>query len=94
MSTISGADLSEDLRGLAEQLDLDLDGVDITDSSALEDDLGMDSLNMMDFLVLLERKYQVRISDEKLGDVDTIGDVVKLVNELRSTGGEPKVVSR
>lgn len=82
MSTITVVEVAEDLRGLADRLDIDLDGVEITGSSSLEYDLEMDSLNLMDFLVFLERKYGVRISDDRLGAVSTIGDVVKLLNEL------------
>jgi acyl carrier protein len=50
---------------------------------SLEDDLGMDSLSLMDFLVFLERKYYVTIPNEQLNDVATVGDVVSALNELR-----------
>jgi acyl carrier protein len=82
MNTISVAEIAEYLRGLAERLDLDLDGVEITGESSLESDLEMDSLNLMDFLVLLERKYGVKIGDERLREVDTVADVTELLNGL------------
>ena len=81
-NTITVVEVCEDLRGLADRLDVDLDGVEITAASSLEYDLEMDSLNLMDFLVFLEKKHGVRISDDKLGAVSTIGDVVKLLNDL------------
>ena len=80
--TIDTADLFTDLRGLADQLDLDLDGVELTESASLEDDLGMDSLSMMDFLIFLEKKYLVSIPNDRLRDVSTIGDVAQVINEL------------
>jgi acyl carrier protein len=83
-SMITVVEVSDDLRGLADRLDVDLDGVEITEESSLEYDLEMDSLNLMDFLVFLEKKYGVRISDDRLGDVSTVGDVVKLINDLVS----------
>ncbi|MEU3623609.1 hypothetical protein BS329_13790 [Amycolatopsis coloradensis] len=82
MHEITVTEVGEFLRGLAERLDLDLDGVEITAASLLEEDLEMDSLNLMDFLVMLERKYQVKITDENLREVDTVADVVTLLNEL------------
>lgn len=89
MSTIDVAaigpdEIADDLRDLASQLDLDLDGVEIAGDSSLETDLEMDSLNLMDFLVHLERRYHVRIADDLLGGVDTIDDVATLINRLRA----------
>jgi acyl carrier protein len=87
MNTISVTEIAEYLRGLAERLDLDLDGVEITGESSLESDLEMDSLNLMDFLVLLERKYDVKIGDERLREVDTVADVAELLNGLMNPVG-------
>jgi acyl carrier protein len=75
-----------DLRELQEQLDIDLDGVPHSGAVSLEDDLGMDSLSMMDFLVFLEKKYGVSIPDEKLHDVATVADVVQVVAEVSLAG--------
>lgn len=87
MNTISVTEIAEYLRGLADRLDLDLDGVEITGESSLESDLEMDSLNLMDFLVLLERKYGVKIGDERLREVDTVADVTELLNGLLNPVG-------
>lgn len=87
-TTINATDIVDDLRELSEQLDVDFSDTSMTAASSLENDLGMDSLNLIDFLVFLEKKYSVKISDEKLTDVETISDIVSVLNELRSAGAE------
>lgn len=82
MSTIGIDELVADLRSISDQLDVELDGVDLTESSSLQSDLDMDSLNMIDFLVFLEKKYQVKIEDSQLSTVATLGDVLSLLNGL------------
>jgi acyl carrier protein len=86
--TIRSTDILADLRELADQLDLELPEAGLTEAASLENDLGMDSLNLMDFLVFLEKKYQVQISDDRLGDVETIADIVHVLNEI-SAGAAP-----
>ncbi|MFD5315525.1 acyl carrier protein [Streptomyces sp. NPDC127098] len=87
--TISSGEIVADLHALSEQLDLDLEEVEVSGASSLENDLGMDSLNLMDFLVFLEKKYQVKISDEHLNDVETISDIVHVLNEIRPAVAGP-----
>ncbi|GAB6898057.1 acyl carrier protein [Kineosporia succinea] len=78
--------LFADLEQLSDQLDLDLGTVTPQAGVRLEDDLGMDSLSMMDLLVFLERKYRVAVPNDRLGDVVTAGDVVDLVNQFVPAG--------
>lgn len=85
---ISASDIFADLRELSDQLDLDLDGVEVSESTSMEDDLGMDSLSMMDFLIFLEKKYEVTISNEKLRDVASISDVVTVINQIRDADAD------
>ena len=40
------------------------------------DELGFDSLSMVDLAVLLEKKAKIFISDKKLNDISTIGDIL------------------
>jgi acyl carrier protein len=80
---ITATDIFADLHEVSEQLDIDLEGIEISASVSLEDDLGMDSLGMMDFLVFLERKYLVTIPNDLLNDVSTVGDIAGILNEMR-----------
>lgn len=82
MSGIGIDDLISDLHGMADQLDIDMTGAVITEASSIQSDLGMDSLNLMDFLIFLERKYQVKIGDDQLGSVETLGDMLDVLNNV------------
>jgi acyl carrier protein len=77
---IGATDIVSDLREISDQLDIDLTEVEISDASSLENDLGMDSLNVMDLLLFLEKKYQVKVADGELNGVATISDIVKVLN--------------
>ncbi len=53
--------------------------VDITVSSRLVADLGVDSLGVMEVVAELEDKFGLTIPDDALREVDTIGDVAKAI---------------
>lgn len=60
----------------------DLVGVDrerLSAATSLSDDLGVDSIDMLALAFALELRFDVRISDEALGRVRTVGGVVPCV---------------
>ena len=48
-------------------------------------DLDVDSLDLVELVRILEDRYDVRIADEKLEGVGSVGDAVRLIAELRQT---------
>lgn len=54
--------------------------VKITDKTNLKKDLGMDSLDLLEISMNLEKDLDEVIPDEKLEKVVTFGDLVKVVN--------------
>lgn len=50
----------------------------------LETDLGIDSLTMIDLVVAAEDRFEVRILDEDVERLRTVGDVVDYVLEARA----------
>lgn len=48
----------------------------------LREDLGMDSMDFVDLITVLERELGRRVEREQLSYVHTVGDVVDLVWEL------------
>ena len=50
------------------------------DSLRLYDDLGLDSLTMLEIVMLVEQTLQVSIDNEELRDLRTIGDVKQYLN--------------
>lgn len=82
MNIVTLDTVANDLRDPSLQLESALEGMKITESTSLVNDLEMDSIAVVDLIVFLENKYDVRIGDDRLASVDTVGDVVKLLNEL------------
>lgn len=53
---------------------------EIVDSTDLRDDLGLDSLDIIDLHINLEDEFNVVIDDNKSEHWKTFGDVVKTIN--------------
>lgn len=64
---------------LCEQLDLEEEQV--TEDSAIIDDLGADSLDIVDLIMTLEEEFDTEIPDEDIKEMHTVGDIVKYVEE-------------
>ena len=60
------------------------------DSMRMYEDLGMDSLTMLEIVMLVEQTLEVSIDNEELRDLRTIGDV-KSYLEAKAKGEEPPV---
>ena len=60
------------------------------DTMRMYEDLGMDSLTMLEIVMLVEQTLQVSIDNEELRDLRTIGDV-KSYLEAKAKGEEPPV---
>ena len=64
---------------LAEQLDADAE--EITMSTDIVDDLGADSLDIVDLVMSFEDEFDIEIPDEALEGVRTVEDMVKYLEE-------------
>lgn len=70
----------EKLRALiAEQLELDES--EITMESELIDDLGADSLDIVDLVMTIEDEFEIEVPDEAIENMRTVGDAVKFIEE-------------
>ena len=67
---------------LAEQLDLSADS--ITMDSSIKDDLGADSLDIVDLTMSLEDEFDLEIPDEAIENIRTVGDVVRYIEEAQA----------
>ncbi|HOA85459.1 MAG: acyl carrier protein [Clostridiales bacterium] len=65
---------------LVEELQVDAD--DITPDSKLSTDLGINSIELADLIMLCEDKFGIEIRDEDIHKFVTVGDVVKYLEEL------------
>ena len=64
---------------LSSQFDVEEDS--ITPETNIADDLGADSLDVVDMLMSLEDEFDVEIPDEEIENFHTVGDVVAYVEE-------------
>jgi acyl carrier protein len=51
----------------------------ISPPAQLADDLGVDSVDAVEFALALEREFNVRLPDEVIADVQTVQDVIDLL---------------
>ncbi|NLZ46828.1 MAG: acyl carrier protein [Clostridiales bacterium] len=58
---------------------LDVEDEKVTLEASIADDLGADSLDIVDLVMALEDQFEVEISDEAVEDVKTVGDIVKII---------------
>ena len=58
-------------------------GVEVTLDSRIKEDLGADSLDVLQLLMAIEDEYGVEVPDEKLAEFSTVGDVVAYLETLK-----------
>ncbi len=64
---------------LCEQFEVEADK--ITEETSLIDDLGADSLDLVDLVMSFEDEFGVEMPDEDIESIKTVGDVVKFIEE-------------
>ncbi len=62
---------------LAEQLDANAE--EMTMETRIAEDLGADSLDVVELLMSIEDEFEVEIPDEEIENLKTIGDVVEYI---------------
>ena len=60
---------------------LDLDEEQVTEDSEVIDDLGADSVDIVDLVMTLEEEFDTEIPDEDIENLRTVGDIVKYIEE-------------
>ena len=64
---------------------------EIRKESRLDTDLGLDSLTRLDLLLVLENRLGETIPDALLAHLETVGDVVKLIETFQPDTGKEKI---
>ncbi|MCH4239404.1 MAG: acyl carrier protein [Oscillospiraceae bacterium] len=64
---------------LAEQFDAEEDK--ITAETNIADDLGADSLDVVDLLMSIEDEFEIEVPDEEVENIKTVGDLVNYIEE-------------
>ncbi len=64
---------------LSEQFDVEEDS--ITPDTSIADDLGADSLDVVDLLMSIEDEFEIEVPDEEIDNIKTVGELVKYIED-------------
>ena len=64
---------------IVDQLDVEEDTV--TEAASITDDLGADSLDVVDLVMSFEEEFDIEIPDDQVEKIKTVGDIVKFIEE-------------
>ncbi|EWM53270.1 MULTISPECIES: acyl carrier protein [Ruminococcus] len=64
---------------IAEQLSVEADEVNM--DSNIQDDLGADSLDVVDLITTIEDEFDISIPDEAVEEIKTVGDIVNYIEK-------------
>jgi len=72
---------AEVLKGLSDIVseETGIDAADIVLEKSFTDDLDIDSLSMMTIVTLAEERFDIRIPDEEVKNLVTVGDAVSFI---------------
>ena len=62
--------------------ELQIDEADITLDAELSGDLGINSIELADLVMLCEDTFKIEIKDEDIGSLTTVGDVVNYLEKI------------
>jgi acyl carrier protein len=63
---------------------LGVDESEVTPEAHFIDDLGADSLDTVELVMALEEEFGIEISDEDAEKIQTVGDVAKFIDKIKS----------
>ena len=64
---------------IVDQLDVEEDKV--TEAASITEDLGADSLDVVDLVMSFEEEFDIEIPDDQVEKIKTVGDIVKFIEE-------------
>jgi acyl carrier protein len=71
-------DLSDRIQSMvAEQLGVE--SAEVTKDASIFDDLGADSLDVVELVMILEEAFDIEVPDEAVEEMRTIGDIQRFV---------------
>ena len=60
---------------------LDVDAKDVTMEASITEDLGADSLDIVDLVMSLEDEFDIEIPDEDIEGIRTVGELARYLEE-------------
>lgn len=62
---------------------LNVDPKEINEDTTFADDLGADSLDLLQIVMGMEEAFNVNLSDEELSDIISVGDAINKIKTLK-----------
>jgi len=75
---VSNEDILSGLAEIVEEI-AGVDAAEVTSEKSFVDDLDIDSLSMVEIAVQAEDKFGVKIPDDQLAELKTVGDAVDYI---------------
>lgn len=67
---------------LVEELDLNAD--EVTLESKIKEDLGADSLDMVDLIMSIEDEFDIKVAESEAANIKTVGDIVNYIENYNA----------
>ncbi|MEM9988831.1 MAG: acyl carrier protein [Pseudomonadota bacterium] len=62
---------------------LDVDAAKVTPEASFIDDLGADSLDIVELVMAFEEEFDIEIPDDAAETIQTVGDAIKFIEEQK-----------
>jgi acyl carrier protein len=79
---VANEDIEKELAEIVEEI-AGVAAADVTPDKSFVDDLDIDSLSMVEIAVQAEDKFGVKIPDDELANLKTVGDAVNYIASKR-----------
>ena len=79
----SRTDIQADLASIVEEI-AGVDAAEVQPDKSFVDDLDVDSLSMVEIVVAAEEKFGVRIPDDEVKNLRTVGDAVDYIESAQA----------
>ena len=79
--------MSQDILNRVKKVTVEELGVkeeEVTESASFQEDLGADSLDVVELVMALEDEFGIDIPDEEVGEIKTVGDAVAYIEKKQT----------
>ena len=60
---------------------LNIDDIDINEDTSFKDDLGVDSLDLLELVMAFEEEYNIELNPEEREGISTVGDIMEFIKK-------------
>jgi acyl carrier protein len=79
--------MSQDILNRVKKVTVEELGVkeeEVTETASFQEDLGADSLDVVELVMALEDEFGIDIPDEEVGEIKTVGDAVNYIEKKQT----------